>query len=452
MMLVDHLPILMLVTLALLLFSGFPVGGVLAGVGIGFALLGLAIDEFPIQSFFLIPYRIYSAIGENLVYPAVPLLLFMGVALEMSGAARELLLCLQKLIARIPGNMCVSVIIIGLLLAPMAGVVGASVATIALAALPTMLEQRYRPEIATGAIAAAGTLGVIAPPAIMLFFLSDALEATIASVFLAPIVPVLILALVFATYFVVMDVLKPRSISNAGDEEPDISVVRYVLRGFVLPVGLILLVLAAIISGIVAPSEAAAVGAVGAAGLIFVYRGPDFSLLKQALHRTMILTAMVFFVVLGASIFSLVFRFYGGDGIAEGLFEGLEISDFQVLLVVLLILFVLGFFIDWIEIILVSLPILYPVIRDLDFATYVGSAPLAKVWIAALIALVLQTSFLTPPFGFALFFLKGAAPPEISIMQIYRGVVPLVAIQLLVIGLVLFMPQIVIWLPTALLN
>ncbi|ANK81400.1 MAG: C4-dicarboxylate ABC transporter [Rhizobiales bacterium NRL2] len=452
MILVDYLPILMLVTLALLLFSGFPVGAVLAGVGAGFAVLGLVIDEFPIQSFFLIPYRIYSAIGENLVYPAVPLLLFMGVALEMSGAARELLLCLQKLISKIPGNMCVSVIIIGLLLAPMAGVVGASVATITFAALPTMLEQRYRPEIATGAIAAAGTLGVIAPPAIMLFFLSDALEATIASVFLAPIVPVLILALAFATYFVVMDILRPRAASMAGDEKPDISIVKYVLRSFVLPVGLILLVLAAIISGIVAPSEAAAVGAIGAAGLIFVYRGQDFSLLKQALHRTMILTAMVFFVVLGASIFSLVFRFYGGDDVAEGLFDGLAISDFQVLLIILLILFILGFFIDWIEIILVSLPILYPVIRDLDFAAYVGSEPLAKVWIAALIALVLQTSFLTPPFGFSLFFLKGAAPPEINIMQIYRGVVPLVAMQLMVIGLVLFIPQIVIWLPTALLN
>lgn len=452
MIFVDHLPILMLAALALLLFSGFPVGGVLAGVGIGFALVGLAIGEFPINSFFLIPYRVYSAIGENLVYPAVPLLLFMGVALEISGAARELLLCLQRLISRIPGNMCISVIIIGLLLAPMAGVVGASVATLTLAALPTMLEQRYRPEVATGAIAAAGTLGVIAPPAIMLFFLADAVEATIASVFLAPVVPVLLLALVFATYFVVSDLLKPRAPSDIADGQPGMSLARYILRGFLLPVGLIAMVLAAIISGIVAPSEAAAVGAFGAAGMMFVYRGFDISLLKKALHRTMTLTAMVFFVVLGASIFSLVFRFYGGDDVAEGLFEGLALSDFETLLIILLILFVLGFFIDWIEIILVSLPILYPVIRDLDFAAYVGSAPLAKVWIAALIALVLQTSFLTPPFGFSLFFLKGAAPPQIKITQIYRGVVPIVLLQLLVITLVLLLPQIAIWLPTALLN
>ncbi len=447
-MLVEYLPELMLLTLAALLFTGFPVGGILAGVGVGFALIGVVIGEFPIPTLFLIPYRIYGSVGENLVYPAVPMLLFMGVALEKSGAARELLLCLQRILARVPGSMCISVILIGLLLAPMAGVVGASVATITLAALPTMLAQRYRPEIATGAIAAAGTLGVIAPPAIMLFFLSDALEATIVTVFLAPILPVLLLATVFTIYFVAIDVIRPRPAALEPVEPETRPFLIYILRSLVLPVGLIALVLGAIIAGIVAPSEAAAVGAIGAAMLIFVYRGIDLSLLREALHRTMTITAMVFFVVLGASVFSLVFRFYGGDDIAKEVFEGLEISDFSILLIVLLILFILGFFIDWIEIILVSLPILYPVIRELDLATYVGSAALAKVWVAALIALVLQTSFLTPPFGFALFFLKGSAPPEINMLQIYRGVAPLVLLQLLVIGAVLLMPWIAIWLPS----
>lgn len=446
-MLAEYLPILMLLTLAVLLFTGFPVGGILAGVGIAFALVGLVIGEFPVQSLFLIPNRVYSSIGENLVYPAVPMLLFMGIALEISGAARELLLCLQKLLARVPGNMCVSVILIGLLLAPMAGVVGASVATITLAALPTMLEQRYRPEVATGAIAAAGTMGVIAPPAIMLFFLSDALEATIASVFLAPIIPILVLSFVFGIYFIAMDVIRPRPPSTELNDTNTRSLFAYVLRSLVLPVGLIGMVLGAIIAGIVAPSEAAAVGAVGAALLIFIYRGFDISLLGQALFRTMTITAMVFFVVLGASVFSLVFRFYGGDDIAVDLFKGLAFSDFQILLIVLLILFVLGFFIDWIEVVLVSLPILYPAIQELDFAAYVGSEQLANVWIAALVALVLQTSFLTPPFGFALFFLKGAAPPQIEMLHIYRGVAPLVALQLVVIGAVLSIPEIATWLP-----
>ena len=343
--------------------------------------------------------------------------------------------------------MCISVILVGLLLAPMAGVVGASVANITLAALPTMLVQRYRPEVATGAIAAAGTLGVIAPPAIMLFFLSDALEATIATVFLAPIIPILLLASVFIVYFVLIDIIRPRAPVQETLEVESYSFIVYVLRSLVLPVGLIALVLGAIITGVVAPSEAAAVGAVGAATLIFVYRGFDFSLLLDALFRTMVITAMVFFVVLGASVFSLVFRFYGGDDIAIGLFEGLALSDFSILLIVLLILFILGFFIDWIEIVLVSLPILYPVIQELDFSVYVGSASLAKVWIAALIALVLQTSFLTPPFGFALFFLKGSAPPEITMIQIYRGAVPLVVLQLVIITSVLAVPEIATWLP-----
>ena len=451
-MIVDYLPHLMILTLMVLLFTGFPVGGILAGIGIGFALIGTTIDEFPTASLFLIPNKVYSAIGENLVYPAVPMLLFMGVALEVSGAARELLLCLQRILKRIPGNMCISVILIGLLLAPMAGVIGASIATLTLAALPTMLEQRYRPEIATGVIAASGTLGVIAPPAIMLFFLSDALELTIANMFLAPILPILGLAIVFMLYFVGIDVIRPRRAKEDGPVVYEYSLPVHILRSLLMPVGLIVLVLGSIIAGWVAPSESAAVGAIGAAILIFIYRGFDWALLREALFRTMTITAMVFFVVLGATIFSLVFRFYGGDDIAVGLFEQFPLTDFGTLLVVLLILFVLGFFIDWIEITLVSLPILYPALKYLDFAQYVGSDQLARLWMGTLIAMVLQTSFLTPPFGFALFFLKGSAPPDIRMATIYRGVVPLVTIQLLMIGLVLCWPAVATWLPTTLLG
>ena len=446
MILADFFPLMMLVCLAVLLFTGFPVGGVLAGVGVSFALAGLAIGEFPAASLYLIPNRIYSAIGENLIYPAVPMLLFMGVALEISGAARELLLCLQRILAKVPGNMCVSVILIGLLLAPMAGIIGASVATIALAALPTMLEQRYRPEVATGAIAAAGTLGVIAPPAIMLFFLSDALDLTIAGMFLAPLLPIAGLALAFAGYFIISDMIWPRPDIKTGGHEEYGPLPMHILKALVLPVGLIVLVLGSIIAGWVAPSESAAVGAVGSALLIFLYRGFDPALIKAALVRTTIITGMVFFVVAGASLFSLVFRFYGGDDIAIGLFDKLALSDFGVLLVILLIIFVLGFFIDWIEITLVSLPILYPAIKALDFTGYAGSGQMARLWVGALIALVLQTSFLTPPFGFALFFLKGSAPAEVRMSAIYRGVVPLVIIQLAMVALVLAVPGMATWL------
>ena len=245
---------------------------------------------------------------------------------------------------------------------------------------------------------------------------------------------------------------RPRLDERKTEPEIEGSIILYLVRSLVLPVGLIALVLGSIIAGWVAPSEAASVGAVGAALLIFLYRGLRPSLLREAFFRTMLLTGMVFFVVMGASIFSLVFRFYGGDDIAVDLFDALEIGDFGVLLVVLAILFVLGFFIDWIEIVLVSLPILYPAISQLDFSWYVGSAGLSKVWIGALIALILQTSFLTPPFGFALFFLKGSAPPSVRMADIYRGVFPLVLIQLAMIAAVLLYPAIVTVIPTMVLQ
>ncbi len=451
---VEALPLLMIATLIILLFSGFPVGGVLAGIGLGFAFIGIALGEFPLMTLFIIPQRIYGTVGENLIYPAVPMLLFMGIALETSGAARELLVCLQRLLVRVPGSLCVAVILLGLILAPTAGLIGASVATLALAALPTMLDQGYRPEVATGSVAGAGTLGVIAPPAIMLFFLGDALGVPIATMFLGPILPVLGLAIAFMTYYVLVthvdDTRRPRI--GSGDDAYPGSLLLYVFRSLVLPVGLIVLVLGSIIAGWVAPTESAAVGAIGAAVLIVLYRGFSLTIIKEALVKTVDVTAMVFFVVIGASIFSFVFRFYGGDDLALALFDGLAIPQWGILATVLTILFVLGFFIDWIEITLVSLPILYPVIQSLDFSAYVGSAPLADVWIAVLVAVVLQTSFLTPPFGFALFFLKGAAPPDIRMIAIYRGIVPLVAIQLMMVALIVLVPALATWLPDMLLE
>ena len=451
-MLVDYLPHLMLFTLIAFLFTGFPVAGILAGIGVGFALLGTAIGEYPIAALFLIPYKIYGTIGESLIYPAVPMLLFMGVTLEVSGAARELLVCLQRVVGRLPGSMCISVLLIGFLLAPTAGVVGASVATIAMVAMPTMLNHGYRPETASGAIAAAGTLGVIAPPAIMLFFLSDALELTIGSMFLAPITPLLCLLFLFVCYFAFSEIFFEKRTTPPPLETRDGPLWVYLVRSLILPVGLIVLVLGSIIAGWVSPTESAAVGAGGGAVLLFLYRGFDIKLFGKALYRTTIITGMVFFVVLSAGIFSLVFRYYGGDDIALGLFERLGFSDFGVLLTILTILFVLGFFIDWIEITLVSLPIFLPAIAALDFSEYVGSPYLTKLWIGALIALILQTSFLTPPFGFALFFLKGSAPKEVRIAEIYRGVMPLVVIQIAMIATVLFFPAVVTALPISVLD
>lgn len=450
--LIDHMPHLMLLTLVLLLFTGFPVGGILAGIGVGYALLGVVLDTFPIPTLFLIPYRLYGTIGENLIYPAVPMLLFMGVALGISGATRELLLCLQSIFRKVPGSMCIAVLVIGLLLAPTAGIIGASVATIAVAALPTMLEQKYSPEVSCGSIAAAGTLGVIAPPSIMLFFLADALEIKIVDIFLAPLVPIAALAVVYALFFSGVDFMRGGA-RRAGVSEtiPELSFF-YVFRSMILPVGLIVFVLGSIIAGWVAPTESAAIGAGGAAAVMFFYRGLKLSVLREALMQTMLITAMVFFVVMGAGIFSLVFRYYDGGDIAINIFDHLDLGDYGILVSILMVLFVLGFFIDWIEIVLVSLPIFHPIIQSLDFSDLIGSPQLTRVWIATLIALVLQTSFLTPPFGFALFFLKGSAPPSVGMASIYRGVAPLVVIQVAMIGAILLFPVIAVWLPSILLE
>jgi len=450
--LIDHLPHLMLLTLVLLLFTGFPVGGILAGIGVGFALLGVVLDVFPIPTLFLIPYRLYGTIGENLIYPAVPMLLFMGVALSISGATRELLLCLQGIFRKVPGSMCIAVLAIGLLLAPTAGIIGASVATIAVAALPTMLEQKYSPEVSCGSIAAAGTLGVIAPPSIMLFFLADALEIKIADIFLAPLIPIATLAVIYAVFFAGVDLFHGNvSRKSAPAGAGNLSFI-YVFRSFVLPVGLIVFVLGSIIAGWVAPTESAAIGAGGAAVIMFYYRGFKLSVLRDSLMQTMLITAMVFFVVMGAGIFSLVFRYYDGGDIAIRLFDHLDLGHYGILVSILAVLFVLGFFIDWIEIVLVSLPIFHPIIQSLDFTDLLGSEQYTHLWIGTLIALVLQTSFLTPPFGFALFFLKGSAPPGVGMGAIYRGVAPLVVIQVTMIAAILVFPAIATWLPSTLLG
>ena len=356
---------------------------------------------------------------------------------------------MRILMHRVPSSMSVGVIILGILLAPAAGLVAASVATLALVALPTMLEQGYKPEIATGAVAASGTLGIILPPSIMLFFLAEQLHVTMGSLFLGTLVPGLGLALLFMAYFIIRGWLEGRAAAPLAHDfsgRPGALAV-YVLRSLALPMALIILVLGSIIAGWATPTEADAVGAAGGIVLMALTRTLTPRRLNDVVKATVRTTAMVFFIIIAATIFTYPFRYLGGDSIIHGLLGATGFSDWGLLAVILLIIFVLGFFIDWIEIVIITLPIFYPVIDALDFAGYVGSAEMAKVWMAILIGLVLQTSFLTPPFGFSLFFVKGAAPPEIRLADIYRGAVPLVAIQLLGVALVAALPALAVGLP-----
>ncbi|MCW5747804.1 MAG: TRAP transporter large permease subunit [Alphaproteobacteria bacterium] len=445
----ENLALLMVGALALLLFSGYPVALVLAGVGLGFGLIGYLLGQFPLIAYFNIPLRIYATLGENLIYPAVPMLLFMGIALEKSGIGRESLLCLQTLLRRVPANQAVAVTLIGIILAPSAGLVGASVATLAVLALPTMLERGYSPSFASGSIAAAGTLGIILPPAIMLFFLADLLGVKIAHVFLSTVVPGAMLAAMYLAYHVGAAMVDPRLPPPPTDlpVRTTTALIVYVARSLALPLLLIALVLGAIMSGLATPTQSASVGAAGAIVLMVLNRSFSLRMLHDIIVSTALLTAMVFFVVAAATVFSYTFRYFSGDTVILEMLHGLGFGDWGMLATILSIIFVLGFFIDWIEIALITLPIFHPVLESLDFSTYVGSAQSASIWMTVLIALNLQTSFLTPPFGFALFFLKGSAPPGVTLGHIYRGIVPVVAIQILGIALVVAMPWLATWLP-----
>jgi len=450
---VDVLPYLMLASLAILIFSGLPVAVLLAGLGITFCLIGIALDEMQWIALLNVPLRLYGSINGSQIYPTVPMLLFMGMALEKSSIARDLLLCLQHIFGRLPAGMAIAVTLLGILLAPTAGVVGASVATLALIALPTMLEQGYKPSLASGVVAAAGTLGLILPPTIMLFFLAGQLRAPIGHIFLAALWPAGILVVLYLAYYVTAAIISP-PIPATGRTEQDWSRgwtswqwFGFYIRGLIMPAGLIFLVLGSIIFAWATPSQSGAVGAAGGLLLMLLNRRLTWPLFREVIEGTALMTAMVFFVVMAANVFSYPFRFFSGDEVVSNMLGGLLFGDWGMLLTIIGIIFILGFFIDWIEITIITLPLFLPILADLDFAEHAGEGTAKALWMATLIALTLQTSFLTPPFGFALFFLKGAAPPEVKIGDIYRGIIPVVGAQVFVIGLVMAFPLLANWLP-----
>ena len=427
----------------------YPVAVLLAGLGIAFSLIGIALGEMPGIALFNIPLRIFGSISHSTIYPAVVMLLFMGVALEKSGIARDLLLCLGLLLRRVPAGLTVAVTLLGIILAPAAGLVGASVVTLALIALPTMLAEGYRPSLATGSIAAAGTVGIILPPAVMLFFLAGQFGVTIGHLFLATLLPGAILVGLYLTYYITAGLLDPPR-AGSGDRRTPESVRQwfgFLTRSLVLPVGLVTLVLGSIIFGWATPAQSGAVGAAGGLLLMIVNRRFSWSLFREVVETTVLMVAMVFFIIIASVVFSYPFRYFDGDQFIADALAGLGIGPWGTLVLIVAIIFVLGFFIDWIEITVITLPLFAPVLADLDFTAHAGEGKVAMLWMATLVALTLQTSFLTPPFGFALFFLKGAAPPEVRLADIYRGIIPIVLAQLVGITLLFTVPAIATWLP-----
>jgi tripartite ATP-independent transporter DctM subunit len=443
----EYLPIVMFLTLAFLLFSGFPVAFILGGLAMLFGLIGYFLGIFKLIEFFNFMPRIWGQAAENLVLVAIPAFVFMGVVMERSGIANDLLYCVQVLLKRVPGALALAVTIMGTILAAMTGIIGASVTMMTALALPTMLRQGYNHGLACGTIAASGTLGILIPPSIMLIIMADLLSVSAGDVFSAAIMPGLALAFLYILYVVAVAWVKPEMAPPLSKEMltvPKGKMAPLLARAFFPPVFLIGMIKGSILFGWATPSEAGAVGAFGALLLALFNGRLTRVVLEGVCHTSARTVAMIFFIIISATCFAYVYRSLGGDDIVEHLIKSSGLSDWGFLILIMAITFVLGFFLDWIEITLIVLPVFAPIVATLDFGEHVPKAEITY-WFIVLMAVNLQTSFLTPPFGFALFYLKGIAPKEVRIQSIYKGIIPFVLLQLTAVIIVMTFPDVALW-------
>lgn len=425
----------MLVALTVLLLLGFPVALAIGATAFFFGWLGHGFGLFA-----LLPLRVWGQmVNQTLV--AVPLFVFMGLVLERSGIADELLEALTRLFGPMRGGLAISVILVGALLAASTGIVGGIMVTMGLLALPTMLRHGYSPQLATGTICAAGTLGQLIPPSIVLIVLGDVMGISVADLFAAAFVPGTILVIIYISYIVVLGILRPSKVPGAPPGEAGLARSTMVWRTIkaIVPAGaLIVGVLGSIFFGIATPTESAAVGALGSLGLCAMYRRLNYDVVKVSMLGTMRLTSMVFLVVIGASAFGLVFVGMGGREIVKGWLLNMPGQQAGFVIASMVLIFLLGIFFEFLEISLIAVPLLVPA------AQHFG---IDMVWYATLIAMNLQTAFLSPPVGASLFFLRGVAPPGVTMSHIFRGVIPFMILQLVGVGLLLAFPQFALWLP-----
>ncbi|WP_078083351.1 TRAP transporter large permease [Microbulbifer mangrovi] len=447
----ELIPLLMFVAVCAALMFGYPVAFTLGGTALIAAGLGIVTGVFDAELLRAFPDRLYG-IMQNGTLMAVPLFVLMGVMLERARIAEELLVNLARVFSGIPAGMAVSVVVVGALLAASTGIVGATVVTMGLMSLPTMLKRGYSPKLATGTICATGTLGQIIPPSIALVLLGDTLSnayqqaqlsqgifnpkpVSVGDLFMGAIIPGLLLVAAYILYLLFIARREPAA-ERSAEGEVDLL---QTLKSLFPPIALMLLVLGSIITGAATPTEAAAVGALGAGILAWSRGALNWARAGEVGQSTLQVTAMVFAILIGASLFSLVFRGFGGEEVVTHLFESLPGGVVGATLLVMLVIFLLGFILDFIEITFVVVPIVGPVLLAMG---------LDPIWLGVMIALNLQTSFLTPPFGFALFYLRGVAPAEVATGAIYSGVVPFIAIQLLVMLLLAVWPSLATWLPS----
>jgi tripartite ATP-independent transporter DctM subunit len=440
-----------------LLLCGYPVAFTLAGTALAFTFIGEATGTFDPAFLQALPNRFYGII-TNQILIAVPLFVFMGVMLERSRIAENLLETMARLFGPLRGGMGISVTLVGMLLDASTGIVGATVVTMGLLSLPTMLKRGYDPQISTGIICASGTLGQIIPPSIVLVLLGDVLSSayqqaqldmgifspetiSVGDLFVGAVIPGLLLVILYISYLALIAFIKPDAVPAMPRDAFKHSnrLVEDVLLSLMPPLLLIVVVLGSIIGGFATPTEAAAIGAVGAMLLAAFKKQLNRENLTEVVRNTTRVTSMVFMILIGASLFSLVFRGFGGDELVEELLSDLPGGTYTAVFAVMLVMFLLGFVLDFIEITFVVVPIVGPVLLAMD---------IDPVWLGIMIAINLQTSFLTPPFGFALFYLRGVAPDTIKTMHIYKGVIPFIIIQILAMAMIAYWPQLATWLPT----
>ena len=454
----EILVIAMFGTFMLLLFIGYPVAWVLGGVAILFTAVGYFSDIY-LDTITGLDYNVLGlAVGriygvmDNWVLVALPMFIFMGLMLDKSGVAERMMHSMQRLFGNVRGGLAITVTLIGVILAASTGIIGASVVLLGLMSLPVMLKQNYSKSIALGTVASAGCLGILIPPSIMLVIMGDQMALSVGDLFMGAVFPGLLLGVLYIGYIFIYGLIKPNNVPLAKDHQPvnEWSLVARVFLDIIPPAVLILAVLGSIFAGIATVTEASGIGAIGATIMALVYRRLDFAVLKEVVINTFNTAGYIFAIFVGATVFALVLRELGGDELIEGALTGLPFDDMGLILFILLIVFLLGFFLDWIEITLIMLPLLAPVVSGLDLGVD-GYGVVDKpelVWFALLVAVTLQTSFLTPPVGFALFYLKGVCPPGVTLLDIYKGVIPFVILQMIGLALVFMFPALVTWLPS----
>ncbi len=426
---IEYLPLILFALVFLLILVGYPVAFTLGGLSI---IVGLVV--FDADFFYLLSLRVYGTM-QNFVLLAVPLFIFMGMTLEKSGIAERLLHTMSMLFGRLRGGLAIAVVVVGAMLAASTGIVGATVVTMGLISLPTMLKNGYGPRLSTGVIASSGTLGQIIPPSVVLVLLGSVLNVSVGNLFLAAVVPGVCLVLIYLLYILGYGYFFPERVPRISKAQ----MVQFkqqgfsseVIKSFLFPFLLILIVLGSIFAGIASPTEAAGVGAFGALILAVVSKKFSLQMLKKVMKETTMITSMVFMILIGATAFSLVFRGLEGDKFLLNVIQGANLDAMSFLILVMIVVFVAGFFIDFIEIVFIIVPVVAPVFVSMG---------VDLVWIGILLAINLQTSFLTPPFGFALFYLKGVAPPEVKTKHLYQGIIPFVLIQLVFLVILILFP------------